>query len=220
MVKDAIEITEKRREIYEFLSYFYLNVPSEELLNLVKENSKNLNELTKDSLEFMENKNLDDFIQEYYDRFFVPTSKLFIPPHESAIIGRKKKNNKLIYGKLDSQETFHVKACYELVDFKVDKLEGFRPVMDNHYPDHIAFELSFLTYLVNLECEMLKKGKEKEAEKWKKLQKDFLEGHLSKWIKDYSQLVKEKGIGLYSYIASVVAGWIDLDFQHLKEEVI
>lgn len=218
MMQEPIFIAKKRFELYEFLSFSFLNIPSQELLNLIKTNSQYLEELTDDKIDFFEEKNLSYFIQEYYDRFFVPTSKLFVPPYEAAIRNKKLRNGKTEYGKLDSQETFHVKACYEMVDFKVEGLNGFEPLIDNHYPDHIAFELAFLTSLVNFEISALEKGMIEKANKWKKLEKDFLVEHLTQWIEDYFLLAKEKGEGLYSYLIGIVARWIDLDLEYLMEE--
>lgn len=218
IMQEPIFIAKKRLELYEFLSFSFLNTPSEEFLTILKDNSQSFRELNEDEIDFLEEKDLDYFTQEYYDRFFVPTSKLFVPPHESAIRDRKVKNGKISYGKLDSQETFHVKACYEIVDFKIDELNAFKPLKDNHYPDHIAFELAFLTYLVKFEILALEKGLDEKANKWRSLQKDFLAKHLSKWIGDYANLTKEKGEGLYSYLSNISARWIDLDLEYLMEE--
>ncbi|SHE45448.1 Nitrate reductase delta subunit [Tissierella praeacuta DSM 18095] len=218
MIQEFIYIAKKRLEIYEFLSFSFLNTPSQELINLIRNNSEYLKELTIDKIDFLEGKSLDYFTQEYYDRFFVPTSKLFVPPYEAAIRNKKVKNGRVYYGKLDSQETFHVKACYEIVDFRVEELNGFQPLIENHYPDHIAFELAFLTSLVNFEILALEKGQVEKANKWKKLEKDFLEEHLTKWIRDYAILTKEKEEGLYSYLMGAAASWIDLDLEYLMEE--
>ncbi|OZV11193.1 hypothetical protein CIW83_15915 [Tissierella sp. P1] len=218
MIKESIFIAKKRLELYEFLSFSFLNTPSEELLNLIKDNSSQFEELTEDKIDSIEEKDLDYFIQEYYDRFFVPTSKLFVPPHESAIRNKDIKNGKISYGKLDSQETFHVKACYEIVDFKIDQLNAFKPLKDNHYPDHIAFELAFLVYLANSELLALENGMSEKANKWRKLQKDFLVEHLSKWIEAYAILSKERGEGLYSYLTNISAKWIALDLEYLMGE--
>ncbi len=218
MIQESIFIAKKRLELYEFLSFSFLNTPSEELLTLIKERSLQFEEFMEEKINFIKDKDLDHFTQEYYDRFFVPTSKLFVPPHESAIRNKKMKNGKISYGKLDSQETFHVKACYEIVDFKVDELNAFKPLKDNHYPDHIAFELAFLAHLVNHEVSALEYGLSGKADKWRNLQKDFIREHLSKWIGDYALLTKEKGEGLYSYLINISARWIELDLEYLMEE--
>ncbi len=72
--------------------------------------------------------------------------------------------------------------------------------------------------MVNFEILALEKGQIEKANKWKKLEKDFLMEHLAKWIRDYAILTKEKGEGLYSYLTGVTARWIDLDLEYLMEE--
>lgn len=218
MLQDPIFEVKKRLEIYEFLSYAFLNVPSEELLNLIKEESEYLNELTDDNIDFMEDKTLEDFTQEYYDRFFVPSSKSFVPPYESVIKNKKSGKGKKSYGRVDGQETFHVKSCYELVEFKIDELNAFQPLKDNHYSDHIAFELAFLTYLINFELQAVEDNASDRVNKWKKLQKNFLRDHISIWVGEYANLSNEKGKGLYSYLSNITAAWIDADLEYLSQE--
>lgn len=210
---------EKRLEIYEFFSYAFLNLPSEELINLIKEKSEYFKELSNESIDFIDKLNLEEITQEYYDRFFVPTSDLFVPPYESSIKNKKSGKGKSFYGPVDGKESFHVKACYELVDFKVNELNSFQPLKDNHYPDHIAFELAFMTYLINFELKALKNNAKDRASKWRKLQRDFLKDHISTWVGNYAELAKEKGQGLYSYISSLVANWIKIDLEYLMEEI-
>lgn len=217
-MENILDITSKRLEIYEFLSYSYLNTPTKELIDLIREKSSDLEELAGGGIGFMEGKDLEDFTQEYYDRFFVPTSKLYIPPYESAIRNKKEVDGKMKYGKLDSQETFHVKACYEIVDFKTNDLNGFKPLKENSFPDHLAFELSFMTYLISLEKSALENGKDENAKKWRKLQKDFLTEHPSQWFNEYANLSNEKGEGLYSYLNNISANWIKADLEYLMEE--
>lgn len=216
-MENGVNVVNKRLEIYEFLSYSYLNTPSMELLEQIKLNSQLLEELTGISFEDKD-RSLEDYEQEYYNRFFVPTSKLFVPPFEAAIRNRSKKEGKLRFGKMDSKETFHVKACYEMVDFKTVDLNSFRPIKDITYADHIAFELSFMTYLITMEKRETENRNEENASKWRKLQKDFRTEHLSNWIDDYAQLTKEKGDGLYSYLSNIAAKWIDLDMEYFFDK--
>lgn len=219
MSQDNILIGKKRLEIYEFLSYGFLNLPSKDLLLTIERESEFLGELGDDDISFLHEKTLEELEQEYYDRFFVPTSSLFLPPYESSIRNKKQAKGKTIYGPVDGKESFHVKACYELVDFKIDQLNAFGPLKDGHYPDHIAFELAFMSYMVNLEVKSLEVKDEVRGEKWKKLQRDFLRDHISKWISDYARLANEKGGGLYAYLSNIAASWIDLDLRELMEEL-
>lgn len=212
-----LEDSKKRFEMYQFLSFALLNEPGEELIKML-EDGKSLFKYMNLDLEFLDLYSIEEFRQEYYDRFFVPTSGIFVPPYESAIRGRKLKEGKLKYGKLDSEQTFHVKACYEMVDFKTDELQMFKPLKGNNYPDHLAFEMCFLSALVNYEVLALEDGSVERSLQWRKLQRDFLRDHTSKWIYDYSDLVAEKKSGLYSFICNLIGEWIDEDMEFLSGE--
>lgn len=213
----TLDIAKRRFEIYEFLSYCLLNEPTENLIELIR-NRKDFFEQLEMNLDFLDDYNIEDIKQEYYDRFFVPTSKIFVPPYESAIRNRKMKKGRIEYGRLDSENTFHVKACYEMVDFKVEELKAFAPLKANHYPDHLAFELSFITSLVNFQINALKNDDEERASRWRKLQRDFIMEHISKWIGDYAALVEGKEKGLYSFICRMISLWIEEDMDFLNSQ--
>lgn len=213
----TLDIAKRRFEVYEFLSYCLLNEPEENLIDLIK-SRKGFFEGLEVNIDFLDDYNMEDIEQEYYDRFFVPTSKIFVPPYESAIRNRKMKKGKIEYGRLDSEDTFHVKACYEIVGFKVDELNAFGPLKANHYPDHLAFELSFITNLVKFELNSLEHKDEERADKWRKLQRDFIIEHISQWIDDYAELVEGKQKGLYSFICNIIASWIEEDMEFLNSQ--
>ena len=216
---DQITICNQRKKIYELLSYCLLNVPAKDSLQIMIKGREILKELIEDdakteySIEFSE---LEKYEQEYYDRFFVPTSSHFIPPYESAIRNRATMGEKIKFGKLETKETFHVKACYEMVSFNFHKLNMFKPLQDIHFPDHIAFEMSFMTFLVAEEKKSLEKNEEEKALRWQNLQSQFLSEHLSKWIEDYARLSEEKNKGLYSYWLNLCAAWIKEDILGLE----
>lgn len=215
----TVDLIEKRFKVYQMMSYLYLNIPSKKSINTIKDNADFFYELNSEDVSFISEDKIDKYVQEYYDVFFVTTSGLFVPPYESAVANMKVKDGKTNYGSVYSNETIHVKASYESVGFKVENLQGFAPLMINHYDDHIAFELSFLTYLTNLEYKNFEKGLYDEAEKWRKLQYNFLEEHLGKWIGKYNEMIQSKEETLYSHITNWVKEWIDMDIEYLNEEV-
>lgn len=219
---EKLSLCKQRRKVYELLSYCLLNVPTDDLLKIMIEGQEILKDIVEDSSKLdytFELSNLESYIQEYYDRFFVPKSSLFIPPYESSIRNRFEDGSKIKYGKLDSKETFHVKACYEMVSFRPQNLNMFGPLKDMQFPDHIAFEVAFMTHLTSGEESFLEKGDEKEAFKWKSLQSQFIKEHLSKWIEDFATLSDGKEPGLYSYWLQLCAAWIEADSNFLAEEL-
>ena len=210
---DQLTICKQRKKIYEILSYCLLNVPTKNSVETMIKGQEVLNELMDEGTETVVIKlsDLEKYEQEYYDRFFVPTSTSFIPPYESAIRNRFKSGEKTKFGKLDTKETFHVKACYQMVSFNPNNLNMFKPLQDIQYPDHLAYEMSFMTFLVTEEEKSLEKDEEEKASRWRNLQKQFLSEHLSKWIEDYAKLSEEKSKGLYSYWLNLCATWIKED---------
>ncbi len=211
---DQFTICKQRKKIYELLSYCLLNVPTKNSVETMIKGQEVLKELMEGGTgsEFVIRlSDLEKYEQEYYDRFFVPTSTSFIPPYESAIRNRFKSGEKMKFGKLDTKETFHVKACYQMVSFNPNNLNMFKPLQDIQYPDHLAYEMSFITFLVTEEEKSLEKGEEEKASRWRNLQKQFLSEHLSKWIEDYAKLSDEKSKGLYSHWLNLCAAWIKED---------
>lgn len=217
MIED-INIIERRYRIYDLISYAFMNKPDEKLLSAIEELNELFMGVIDEDINFINNIRLEDLVQEYYDRFFVNSSSLYVPPFESAIRNMTRNNGKVRYGQLDSKDTFHVKACYEMVEFELNKLNMFLPLKDNCFPDHIGLEIGFMTFMVNKEFNYFKIGKEDIAKDWRNLQKQFLKDHLFTWINDYAELSSEKGKGLYSYLAKLSSIWIDLDFEYISEE--
>lgn len=216
---DQLTICKQRKKIYELLSYCLLNIPTENILQSMIKGQEILKELIEGRTEFsIELSELEKYEQEYYDRFFVPGSSFFVPPYESAVRNRFKDGKKTKYGKLDTKETFHVKACYEMVSFKPQKLNMFKPLKDIQFPDHIAYEMSFMTFLVTEEENSLENREEEKALRWENLQGQFLNEHLSKWIEDFAILSEEKNKGLYSYWLNLCAAWIKEDSLLLESE--
>ncbi len=221
--EQSLEIAKNRGQIYELLSYGFLNTPNEKFIQLLKDGKDFFELLLEEenlpSVEFTVDR-LEEYTQEYYDRFFVPTSRAYVPPYEAAIRNRKIKGNKLEYGQLDSKETYHVKVCYEMVGFKQEKLRAFKPLKDISFPDHIAFEMAFLTQLITYEIVAREKGHDDKVQGWRNLQKQFLDEHISQWIGDLAKLAREKKEGLYSYLLNVTSTYIQKDMKWLEEDLM
>ncbi len=208
-------IAEKRYKTYDLLSYALMNEPDKKLLAALEDASGLFKDLMDEDISFMKDMKLDDLKQEYYDRFFVSSSSLYVPPFEAAIRNMIKDSKEVKYGKLDSKETFHVEACYQMVEFEPNKLNMFAPLKDNTFPDHIAFEMAFMTFMANNEFISLKNRNQQFANNWNNIQRQFLEDHLSTWVDDYAKLVVGKGKGLYSYLVKLSSLWINLDLEYI-----
>lgn len=211
------DLFKNRIKIYKLLAYGYLNKPSQEFLQSLDHTKPFFQEMINTKIPNYKEDDLENIAQEYYDRFFVPKSGIYVPPFESAIVNRTYDGLQVKYGRLDSNETIHVKTCYEMVNFKPDKLKMFEPLRYISFPDHIAYELAFIAYLCESHYYALCKGEKENIFRWNNLQKQFLQEHLLKWIRDYSSLTKSIKEGFYSYLTEISASWVEFDLYFLDE---
>ncbi|MCK8823983.1 TorD/DmsD family molecular chaperone [Fuchsiella alkaliacetigena] len=217
MGEQELALLKNRLQVYEFFASSLLNKPTVELLETLQQENDFFASLTEKELVQPKLYDLEVFIQEYYDRFFVPTSGLYVPPYESAIRGRKEQEGELRFGGLNGRETHHVSSCYQAVSFQPQKLNMFAPLGDIRLADHLALELAFLNYLCQGEVMAYKQAQEKQVHNWQQLQEEFLTEHLNCWLLDYTELVKKKGSGLYSYLMQLISAWVEIDLAFLVE---
>lgn len=236
---DNIQINSfERSALYEIFASLYLQIPTIDTVqgipSILEEASKILSSIDFEPLieEAQErSKRVDGedntvkaLQEEYYDHFFVPSTKHYIPPYESAVVeatvknGRK--NIKWKYGSLWTNSTYHVSQCYDSVGFNPWDLNIGEGLKQSKVPDHIGFQLAFMAYLCYKEaiCNELiienetNTDKEKEAAKmWKKLQKQFLEEHLQKFVLSYYEIAKDKFNPFYLQVMNAVNRYIEWD---------
>ena len=225
---DKIQIKPSERAIlYEMFASLFLQTPTKEkiegLPSIFEEISEILPMIDLKSFE-ASIKELRDFKQEYYDHFFVPSTKNYIPPYESAVIdatiksGDKKKKWK--YGSLWTNSTYHVSMCYEAVGFNPFELQIEEGLKASKVPDHIGFELAFMGYLSLQEAsyeEIPLEDRTKEdienINKWDKLQEQFLKEHLQKFVSLYYEIAKEKFNPFYLQLLNILNSYIELDLK-------
>lgn len=237
MDKNQIQSFE-RAALYEIFASFYLQIPTIDTVqgipSMLQEASKVLSSVDfeplieeaqgRNKLVDDDDKHIKFLQQQYYDHFFIPSTKNYIPPYESAVveavIKEGRKNTKWKYGSLWSNSTYHVSMCYDSVKFNPWDLNIEEGLKQSKVPDHIGFQLAFMAYLCHKEtiCNELalennpKVEKEKEAaEKWNKLQKQFLEEHLQKFVLSYCEIAKEKCNPFYLQVINTVRDYIEWD---------
>jgi len=115
--------------------------------------------------------------QEYYDLFAVPVSGRYLPPFESA-----QRENRL-WGPL----THEVQALYQGAGFRPDELAISPCWNEMTLPDHIGFELAFvsglLRSLADVETEM-------EEETLQATTTQFVAQHVARWMPDFGRKVR------------------------------
>jgi len=81
-------------------------------------------------------------------------------------------------------------------------------------PSHIAVELEFMFFLVNVELRTTDKGTRRFI---RELERRFLEEHLSRWVSFFSTCVKEKAeMNCYQLSSELLNSFIEGDFKLLK----
>lgn len=191
-------------------------LPSIDFRPLIEESQKQSKLVDED------NKYIEVLKQQYYDHFFIPSTKHYIPPYESSVIGAEikegKKNTKWQYGSLWSNSTYHVSQCYDSVGFNPWDLNIEEGLKQSKIPDHIGFHLAFIAYLCHKEAmctELILEGKTNIDKvtviKWNKLQKQFLEEHLQKFISSYYKIAKEKFNPFYLGVINILNEYIKWD---------
>lgn len=212
------DICRSRKELYDFLAYYFLNVPTKANLKKIYKQKGLLRELADDETLFPDNyqsMKLDTHVQEYYDRFFVTSSSIYVPPFEYAIRNKQQSGEAVKYGMLNNNGSFHVQDCYQAVGFNPNMLNMFKPLQAIKFPDHYAFEISFMAYLVSAEQICFTENDPSKAYRWRLLQRQFIMEHLGQWIGDFATLAKEKKRGLYSDLLEVSVALIASDTDYL-----
>lgn len=167
IVLSESEIAKSRSHVYHLLSLIYLSEITPELLNILTD--KNVLDLFSDLGEDLGNhlnkpnhhELLNDLAEEYAALFIVPGG---IPPYESV----------RLEGLLNQKSAFEVEEFYKKCGLIIK--DDFTVM-----PDHIGMELEFMSYLANKEADSLINNIGDDAKKWFDFQKEFFEGHISRW---------------------------------------
>ncbi len=81
-------------------------------------------------------------------------------------------------------------------------------------PDHISFELEFMSFLCNREAEARDKNDDEEASQLLLAEKDFLEEHLMTWLPGFCGKIREHDrLGLFRCLADLTESWVMFDYQ-------
>lgn len=219
-----------RGAIYEILASQYLVLPNKENISELQESFKLAEEIFteisfedfRDELNNRYNRieHIEDLEQEYYDHFVVPVSKNFIPVREShledarrILKGEKIKNNRTgwKFGTDGTELVYNLNLAYDSVGFKVEEIQISKDLYFLNKIDYIGYELAFMAYLAFSE----EGADEENKPKWRKLQKDFLESHLVKFMEKYNEISMDRSNKYYSTLSKLVLDFVkwDLSFE-------
>lgn len=212
-------LIQKRQTIYAFLKGVYeKELPKELLAGMPEkmrplltiagalpnaETRKVVKELVKftDAIPSQDLDNLQLRLAADYARLFLSISK--VPPHPSESTYRE--GTPMQHSRDEVLKTYW--------SFGVDKKKEF-----TEPEDHIAVELNFLMYLCEKAVEALKNGDAREARRYIQGQKDFLEGHLVKWVpRLVKDIVNTAKTPFYKAIAVLTKEYIEMDLSATKD---
>jgi TorA maturation chaperone TorD len=210
-----VAYTEFRANIYKFLAYVYSQNPNAAFIKYLSGDAfrtqlkvvgelfgnENENKRLKESLtaliaaltELAEDPDALTKLQEDYTRLLrgIHRGRSPLPPYESAYRA----------GYVMSEHVVDVLKQYRMAGLKI--IEKGEP------PDHIGFELEFMSNLCRLEAECVKANDERGAEKFALMQRQFLEEHLLIWVPDFCKNVLEYDSKFYGAISRFTNAWLE-----------
>jgi anaerobic sulfite reductase subunit A len=90
--------------------------------------------------------------------------------------------------------------------------EQFRLTLDNSQnepPDHIVYELEFLSFLCSTEQEALDQGRGPEADELRTAQADFFFGHLFPWANRFcDRIIENSSLAYYQLVGAFTKGFL------------
>ena len=84
-------------------------------------------------------------------------------------------------------------------------------------PDHIGLELAFMAYLCEKEDEHGSEGDRKKAIEFISFQREFLSGHIMKWIPQFCRNVPNHDSAFYTAVAELTTSWLRLEEKFTEE---
>lgn len=193
---------------YEALAEALLNVPDEKVVADVVSVAEALGSAAFEG--FAPSKGL---AQRYYDRFFVPTSPLYLPLSEDRVAGAQTVDGRTEFGQLAGKATDHARACYEAAGFAYGQLQGFEPTVRSLRPDSLASELAFLAYVKQAAV----RG-DVPAETSDRLTCQFLRTHRPAWMEKAARLMAARDDDFYARVCRLAAEVCALDLEHASAQ--
>jgi TorA maturation chaperone TorD len=210
ILKKRAEMAEGRANIYRFLTAFYIEEPTSELIEKVKDEVllESLSEIfTQDSLKYLlgfsrESKDgIEDVKQEYSDLFIVPTDKC-VTPYESVYKE----------GTMMQKPYVEVSCIYKQAGIEFSKQDGRLTA------DHIGIELDFMRVLCEKEAECWQSKDESAAKLYVGFEKGFLKDHLNTWLEEFCKKMENMAeLDLYKGIAGITFEHVTRDYKTVKE---
>lgn len=213
---------EDRSKTYMLLSTFYLQRPTEEFVRKLKTDEfiQNLKNAISESmgeikeglkiLEIFANSIKDIPESEVAENLKVDFTRLFRgikkgygppPPYESVWQGETR---------VMGERTQEVLKKYSDAGIGMD--------ISEELPDYIGIELKFMFLLSYKEAEAWKNNEKQKAINFLKLQQEFMNAHIHKWIPRFCSIVEDEAVNsFYKGVALFTRGFIEIDRGKILE---
>ena len=152
-----------RGESYRLLAQCYY-LPDEELIEALEQSEELAGWRREDGENTWAVGDIDS-LKVDYTRLFMGPYGLLAPPYGSVYLEK----TRTVMG----DSTMDAKQRYREAGLNLTLKEA---------PDHVAIELEFMYYLIYREIEAITNHNESDAALYIKMQKDFLQNHLGKWV--------------------------------------
>jgi len=207
---DRAEQAQQRSNLYGFLARVYRKELTPEMLARIKDPD------FRDVLSSLEVQLGDDFFsvpeEELIEHLSIEYTRLFlgpgrhISPHESIHYERDDGD----WGKHWGGSTVEVKKFVESLGLKYKE-------SDTSIPDHISVELELMQKVIEKEKQAWSENEGKDALHYLKIEKMFMDDHLSKWIPQFcDKIFSEAEVPFYREMARITRDFIDLEKDELE----
>ena len=209
-LKDRAEQAQQRSSIYGFLARVYRKELTSEMLAQIKaprfkEVLSDLEVKLGDEFFSVSDKELIENLAVEYTRLFLGPGR-HISPHESVQYERDDGD----WGNLWGASTVEVKKFVESLGLKYKE-------SDTSIPDHISVELELMQKIIEKEKQAWSMKNVKDALHYLKIEKMFMEDHLSKWIPQFTdKIINEAEISFYREMAKITAKFVDIEAEEIS----
>lgn len=197
-MKSIVEARSRAKQ-YHFLASVYLTPPTRQLLEEWRR------------LGWANGEDLESVKREFDNLFVVPLGQ-YTTPYEAVYRDEREVAGQKVRGLLMGPSTVDVIQRYKRTGARLDQSTI------KELPDHIGVELAFMEFLCEREVEALAREEETEATELRKEQSAFLSDHLTMWLPQLAQAIREKGrLELYKRLATLTEETVREDLSSLKE---
>ncbi|RMF72687.1 MAG: hypothetical protein D6744_16560 [Planctomycetota bacterium] len=152
---------------------------------------------------------LGDARQEFMSLFKVPGAQ-YVTPYESVFRDTREIDGRKVGGLLMGQSAIDVQKWYRLAAIEIS--DAYKDL-----PDHICLEMDYMAHLCGKEIEFAARGDEKKLTRAWEMQRDFLAGHLARWIDALRDKIHAKTRHAYfRAVADLAAAFVHRDLATLE----